>query len=292
MTRPRLLVTRRLTDAVEARVARDYEALTSTSDVVLGADEILKHADGKDGLLITITDRLDAQAIAALPASIRIIATVSVGIDHIDVKAAAARGIMVTNTPDVLTDATAEIAILLMLGAARGANAGMSAIRENTWGVWSANGMLGTEITGTRLGILGMGRIGQAVAKRARAFDMHIHYHNRNRLPPEQEQGATWHSSADSLFSVSDVLSLHCASTSETKRMVNSPRLALLPRGAIVVNTARGDIVDDGALIDAVRSGHVSAIGLDVFNNEPNLDPRYRTLGSAFLLPHVGSANQ
>ena len=290
MPRPRLLITRRLPEAVEARARRDYDAETNPSDEVLGAQEIARRASAKDGLLLTITDRFNAQAIGALPASIRIIATVSVGYDHIDVAAAHARNILVTNTPDVLTNATAEIALLLMLGAARGANMGMAAIRDATWGVWSATGMLGTEISGKRLGILGMGRIGQAVAKRARAFDMQIHYHSRKRLPPEQELGATWHETPDSLFSMSDVLSVHCASTADTRFMVNASLLALLPKGAIVVNTARGDIVDDDALIAAVRSGHVGAIGLDVYTNEPNLDPRYRTLANAFLLPHLGSA--
>jgi len=290
MARPRLLVTRKLPDAVEARLARDYDALFNPSDELMPASKIIERASERGGLVVTITDRLSAQTIAALPTSIHIIATMSVGYDHIDVSAAQARNIVVTNTPDVLTNATAEVALLLMLGAARGANAGMATIRDKSWGPWSAVGMLGQEITGKRLGILGMGRIGQAVARRARAFDMKIHYHNRNRLAPEQEMGAIWHATPESLFSASDVLSVHCASTPETKSMVNAARLALLPRGAIFVNTARGDIVDDEALIAATASGHVGAIGLDVYNNEPNLDPRYRTIPNAFLLPHLGSA--
>lgn len=290
MALPRLLVTRKLPPAVEERLSKDYDALLNPSDRLLPADEIISLAGGRDGLVVTITDRLDAALIAPLPSSIRIIATVSVGYDHIDVAAARQRNIIVTNTPDVLTNATAEIAILLMLGAARGANNGMVAIREKSWGNWSAVGMLGQEITGKRLGILGMGRIGQAVARRARAFDMEIHYHNRKRLPATTEAGAIWHESPDSLFAQSDVVSVHCASTAETKGMVNKALLSQLPKGAIFINTARGDIVDDDALIAAVSSGHLGAIGLDVYNNEPHLDPRYRMIANAFLLPHLGSA--
>ncbi|MEN6544321.1 D-glycerate dehydrogenase [Parvibaculum sp.] len=287
---PRLLVTRKLPADVEARLDRNYDAETNPTDVVLTADELVARAEGKDALLVTPADRLTAGTIARLPASIRVIASFSVGYDHIDVTAAEARGIPVTNTPDVLTDATADIALLLILGAARGAAAGMAAIRENTWKNWAPTGMLSTDIRGKRLGILGMGRIGQAVAHRARAFGMVIHYHNRKRLDAATELGAHFHATADELFAASDVLSIHCASTPETRRLVNARTLALLPQGAIVVNTARGDIVDDEALIVAIKSGKLRAIGLDVYANEPNIDPRYRTLENAFLLPHLGSA--
>lgn len=290
MSRPCLLVTRKLPNAVEARLARDYDAETNPIDTILKPDDLVARAKGKDGLLVTPADRLDADLIGRLPSSIRIMASFSVGYDHIDVKAAEARGIAVTNTPDVLTDATADIALLLILGAARGAAAGMAAIRENTWRNWAPTGMLSMDIAGKRLGILGMGRIGQAVAKRARAFGMTIHYHNRKRLDADAEQGAVFHATAEDLFAASDVLSIHCASTPETRRLVNAKTIALLPKGAIVVNTARGDIVDDEALISALQAGHLRAIGLDVYTNEPNIDPRYRTLENAFLLPHLGSA--
>ena len=287
---PRLLVTRKLPPDVEARLAASYDAETNPDDVPLKADELAARAEGKDALLVTPADRLDANLIARLPASIRVIASFSVGYDHIDVAAAAARGIPVTNTPDVLTDATADIAMLLILGAARGAAAGMAAIRESTWKNWAPTGMLSTDIRGKRLGIVGMGRIGQAVAHRARAFGMTIHYHNRKRLDAGSEQGAVFHETAEELFAVSDILSIHCASTPETRHLVNARTIALLPAGAILVNTARGDIVDDEALIAAMQSGRLRAIGLDVYANEPNIDPRYRTLENAFLLPHLGSA--
>ncbi|MDP2123535.1 MAG: D-glycerate dehydrogenase [Parvibaculum sp.] len=290
MSRPRILLTRKLPTEVEARAIRDYEADLNTDDRLYARDDLLARAADKDGLLVTVTDRIDAKLIAALPAEIRVIATFSVGYDHIDVAAAASRDIAVTNTPDVLTDATAEIAMLLMLGAARGAASGAATIREGRWKNWAPTGMLGREISGKRLGILGLGRIGQAVARRARAFNMTIHYHNRKRLEPDAEKGAVFHADVASLFGASDILSIHCASTPETRRIVNAETLALLPPGAIVVNTARGDIVDDDALIAALASGRVGAAGLDVFNNEPNLHPGYLGLPNAFLLPHLGSA--
>lgn len=290
MTRPRIFITRKLPADVEARATRTYDAMLSTDNHLPNRDDILAGAHGREGLLVTVTDRIDGGLIAALPESIRIISTFSVGYDHIDVAAAAARGIAVTNTPDVLTDATAEIALLLMLGAARGATSGISTLREGRWTSWAPTGMLGTELSGKRLGILGLGRIGRATADRARAFGMEIHYHSRRRLSPDLEGGAVYHTEIASLFGTSDVLSIHCASTPETRRIVNRETLDLLPRGAILVNTARGDIVDDDALIEALSSGHIAAAGLDVYNNEPQLHPGYLALSNAFLLPHLGSA--
>ena len=290
MTRPSLYVTRKLPPDVEARLTRDYEVTCNTDDRLPSREAIVEGAHGKDGLLVTVTDRIDGDLIRTLPDSVKIIATFSVGYDHIDVSAAKARGIAVTNTPDVLTDATAEIALLLMLGAARNATAAIATLRSGGWKNWAPTGMLGVELTGRRLGILGLGRIGRATALRARSFGMEIHYHNRHRLGPEDEAGAVFHSTAESLFHVSDVLSLHCASTPETRRIVNRDTIALLPENAIVVNTARGDIVDDDALIEALASRRLAAAGLDVFTNEPNLDQRYLELPNAFLLPHLGSA--
>jgi glyoxylate reductase len=290
MSRPRILVTRKLPADVEARALSHFAATLNPDDRASAREDILANTQGKDGLLVTVTDRIDAALIAALPASIRIISTFSVGYDHIDVAAAQARGIAVTNTPDVLTDATAEIALLLILGAARNAASGMATLREGRWKNWAPTGMLGTELSGKRLGILGLGRIGRATASRARAFGMEIHYHNRHRLAPELEAGAHYHTDIASLFSASDVLSIHCASTPETRGLINRETIALLPHGAIVVNTARGDIVDDEALIEALASGRIGAAGLDVYNNEPNLHPGYLNLPNAFLLPHLGSA--
>jgi glyoxylate reductase len=290
MTRPRILVTRKLPSDVEARASAHFDASLNEDDTLPTRETIVADAKGKDGLLVTVTDRIDAELIAALPASVKIISTFSVGYDHIDVAAATARGIAVTNTPDVLTDATAEITLLLMLGAARNATSSIATLREGRWKNWAPTGMLGTELSGKRLGILGLGRIGRATASRARAFGMEIHYHSRQRLSPELEEGSRYHADTASLFGVSDVLSIHCASTPQTRGLINRETIAHLPEGAIIVNTARGDIVDDDALIEALASGRLGAAGLDVFNNEPNFHPGYLNLSNAFLLPHLGSA--
>ncbi len=289
-TKPKLLVTRRLPDAVTTRVLAHYDAILNPEDSLLAPEEILRRAADRDALLVTPTDKLNADLVAALPTSIRMIATFSVGYEHIDIKACAARKIPVSNTPDVLTDATAEIALLLLLGAARRAYEGERAVREASWKSWSTVYMLGTQVTGKRLGIFGMGRIGQAIAKRARAFDMQIHYANRRRLPPELESGAIYHASADEMLPQCDFLSINAPGGPETRHWLNAERIARLPDGAIVVNTARGGLVEDSALIAALRSGKLFAAGLDVFEHEPNLNPAYRELANVFLLPHLGSA--
>jgi lactate dehydrogenase-like 2-hydroxyacid dehydrogenase len=225
-----------------------------------------------------------------LPDRVRVLATFSVGTDHIDLAAAKARGLIVTNTPDVLTDATADIALLLILGAARRASEGERLIRADAWTGWTPTQLMGTHIGGKRLGLIGMGRIGQAVARRARAFGMTIHYSNRKRLPPELEEGAVYHADPDALLAVSDVLSLHFPATAETRHWLNAERIARLPPGAILINTARGTVVDDRAVVAALRDGRLAAAGLDVFENEPNLFAEYRDLPNSFLLPHLGSA--
>ena len=286
----KLRVFRKLPSPVEERICRDYSAILNRDDVIFEPQELTAQAQGCEGLLVTATERFDAEVIAELPDTVKIMATYSVGYDHIDVAAAQARGITVTNTPDVLTDATADIALLLLLGAARGAHWGEAIVRGGTWGAWAPTHPLGIHVTGKRLGVLGMGRIGRGVARRARAFGMEIHYHNRSQLHREQACGAQFHSTPESLFEVSDFLSINCASTAETRGLLNAEAIARLPEGAIVVNTARGDIVDDDALIAALKSGRIAAAGLDVFRNEPNLDPRYRELNNTFLLPHLGSA--
>jgi lactate dehydrogenase-like 2-hydroxyacid dehydrogenase len=289
--KPVLALARTLPEAVEARAARDYAARPAPVDTPpLGGDALVAHAAGADGLLVAPGNAVTAAVIDALPDSVRIIATFSVGFDHIDVEAARARGLIVTNTPDVLTDATADIALLCLLGAARRAGEGEALMRAGTWTGWTPTQMMGTHVTGKRLGIVGMGRIGRAVARRARAFDMTIHYHGRRRLPPDLEQGAIFHETVEDLLPHCDVLSLHCPATPETIGLMNAERLTLLPRGAILVNTARGGIVDDAALIDALRRGHLAAAGLDVYDGEPNAHPDYRALPNTFLLPHLGSA--
>ncbi len=289
-SKPAVFVTRRLPDAVTERLTRGYRATLNQDDRVMSPDEIAAGAAGAEALIVTPSDKITAALIGRLPTSIKAVATFSVGYEHVDLNAAKARGLVVTNTPDVLTDATADITLLLMLGAARRAHEGEAIVRDGSWKSWATTFMLGTHVTGKRLGILGMGRIGQAVAKRARGFDMTIHYSNRSRLAPEKELGAVFHANPDDLLPHADFFSINCPASPETHHFLNAARIARLPDGAIVVNTARGTIVDDAALIAALKSGKLAAAGLDVYENEPNLNPGYRPLENTFLLPHLGSA--
>ena len=289
-SKPIVLVTRGMPDAVAARLKRDYDARLNEEDTLYGKDELVRRAAGCQAILCTPTEKMDADTIAALPDEIRILSTFSVGFEHIDLEAAGKKGVIVTNTPDVLTNATADIAMLLILAAARRAYEGERLVREDKWVGWKPDFMLGTDVTGKRLGILGMGRIGEATVRRARGFDMAIHYTKRQRLPAEQEQGAVFHETLEAMLPHCDFLSIHCPATPETHHLINEERLALLPDGAIVVNTARGSIIDDQALIAALKSGKIAAAGLDVFEGEPKIHPDYRDLPNAFLLPHVGSA--
>lgn len=288
--KPIVLVGRKLPEAVEARLARDYDARLNPDDRLYSSEELIAAAEGAAAILPCHTEHLSAEVIERLPASVRAICNYSVGVDHVDLAAAKARGLIVTNTPDVLSDATAEIAILLMLGAARRASEGERLVREATWKDWSPSFMVGRQVTGKRFAVVGMGRVGQVVARRARGFDMEIHYHNRSRLEPAAEAGAVYHETLETLLGVADVLSLNCPSTPETKGLLNAETIARLPAGAIVVNTARGALVDDEDLIAALASGEVAAAGLDVYNGEPEIHPGYRKLPNTFLLPHIGSA--
>ena len=287
---PRILVTQKMMPDAEQRIASLFRATLNPDDKAMSVAEILEKARHHDGILLTSFDKLGPDFIPSLPDSIRIIATHSVGYDHLSILQAKAKGIAVTNTPGVLTDATADIALLLILGAARGASWGDRMVRENRWGETTLVSPLGHDVSGKRLGILGMGRIGQAVARRAEAFGMEIHYHSRKPVASGLAPGARYHARFEDMLVISDFLSINCASTPETRGIVNAAALALLPEGAIVVNTARGDIVDDDALIGALTSGRLAAAGLDVFKGEPKIDPRYRGLDNVFLLPHIGSA--
>ncbi len=291
-SKPTVLVTRKLPDAVEARLAGGYDARLNPDDTLYTSDGLVAAADGADAILPCHTEKFTADVIARLPASVKAIANFSVGVDHVDLQAAKDKGIIVTNTPDVLSDATAEIALLCLLGAARRAGEGEALVRTGGWKDWSPAFMVGTQVTGKRLGIVGMGRVGQVVAKRARCFDMEIHYHNRSRLDPALEAGAAFHPDLDDMLPRCQFLSLNCPNTPETRGLLNADRIAKLPDGAIVINTARGGVVDDDALIAALKSGKLAAAGLDVFNNEPDIHPAYRTLKNTFLLPHIGSATR
>ncbi len=290
--RAAILVTRKLPEAVEARLKRDYRVHLNPEDVLYPARKLLALSRNADAILACHTEHFDAEVIAQLPERVRAIANFSVGVDHVDLEAARARGLIVTNTPDVLADATAEVAILLMLGAARRASEGERLVRSGEWNSWSPAFMVGTQMTGKRLGILGMGRVGQVTARRARGFDMRIHYHNRQRLPAELEAGATFHESVEDLLPHCDFLAVHCPSTPETQDLINAKRLALLPDGAILVNVARGNVVDEHALITALASGRLRAAGLDVYKNEPDILPALRAVTNTFLLPHIGSATR
>jgi len=292
MPKPRLLVTRKLPDPVEERARRDYDALLNRDDAPLDRAEMARRAAGAAAILCTVGDDFSAAGIAALPDTVRMLATFSVGYDHIDVAAARARGIAVANTPDVLTRSTADITVLCLLGAARRASEGERLIREDRWTGWAPTQLMGTEVSGKRLGIVGMGRIGQAVAKRALGFEMEVHYTDAapRALPPDLP--ATFHADADEMLPLCQFLSLHVPLLPETKGWLDAARIARLPAGAIVVNSSRGGVVDDEALIAALRSGHLAAAGLDVFAGEPRIHPAYRALPNTFLLPHLGSATQ
>lgn len=289
--KPRLLVTRHMPDNVTARIRRDYDATLNPTDRIMSPEELVSAAEGMDAMMICGSEKITPALLDALPDSVRIIATYSVGHEHIDLAAARAHGVTVTNTPKVLDAAVAEIAMLCLLGAARRGHEGQTLVREGKWASWTSTMLLGKQVSGARLGILGLGGIGQAVAAAARGFGMQVHYHNRSRLPQDEESGARYHATAAELFAVSDFLSISCPSTDETRGMVNADLIGQMPDGAVIVNTARGDIINDDDLIAALQSGKLFAAGLDVFANEPKLDPRYRTMENVFLMPHLGSAS-
>jgi len=289
-SKPVVFVTRRLPAAVEERLQRDYSPRLNPDDRVYGPDELIEGCAGAVAVLTCATDAWSAGLIERLPAQVRALATFSAGFEHIDLAAASARGITVTNTPDVLTEATADLTLLCLLGAARRAFEGEALVRTGRWTGWTPTQLLGLELAGTVLGIVGLGRIGRAVARRARAFGMPIHYHSRHRLPPDLEEGAYFHHALQDLLAQSRVLSLHCPAAPATERLINRETLALLPQGALLINTARGALLDDEAVLAALDSGQLFAAGLDVYAGEPDLHPGYRTNRRCFLLPHLGSA--
>ena len=278
------------TPLVEAKISERYQVVRNPSGGAMKAEELAGSAQGCDYLFVSATEQVSRLVFEKLAGPLKAVATLSVGFNHVDIAAARDHGVAVFNSPGVLTDACAEIAMLLILNAARRGHEGEAMVRSGQWPGWAPTQLLGIGLTGKRLGILGMGRIGQAVAERARSFGMHIHYHNRKPAGPEHN--AVYHPTPESLLQVSDIFLITAPGTPELAGFLNRQRIALLPPNAIVVNVARGEMIDDDALVEALVDGKIFAAGLDVFNGEPNLDPRYRTLDNVFLTPHLGSATE
>jgi lactate dehydrogenase-like 2-hydroxyacid dehydrogenase len=287
----KIFVTRKLLKENEDKLSELFEVKLNSEDKIYSAQDIIDGSKDCDGILSSVTDPINSDTISKLSSSIKIIANGAVGFGNIDFKAARTKEIVVTNTPDVLTDATADIQILLLLGASRKAYEGRIAAETQSW-KWSWDFLLGKQMSNKRLGILGMGRIGRAVAKRAKAFGMEIHYHNRSKLSAELEDGAIYHKNLKDLFAKSEFLSINCPATPETKNIINKETLSYLEENTVVANAARGDVVDDDAMVEALKNGKVFAYGLDVYNGEPKIHPDYLKLKNIFLLPHLGSATK
>jgi glyoxylate reductase len=290
--RPRVIVTRRLLPDVEARMAQLFDVSLNRDDVPMTRDELAAAMRDCDVLVPTVTDPIDAKLIAQAGERLGLIASFGAGTEHIDLAAARARKIMVTNTPGVFTDDTADLTLALIILVSRKFVNGARILREGRWEGWAPSALLGHSLGGKRLGIVGMGRIGQAVAHRARAFGMEIHYHNRHRLPTSLENmcSARYEADLDKLVAQSDILTLHCPATLDTVALMDQRRFSLMKPGACLVNTSRGQIVDEDALISALTEGRIAGAALDVFANEPKVDPRLLAAPNLIAMPHLGSA--
>ncbi len=290
--RPAIRVTRTLLPAVEQRMGELFDARFNETDQPLTRDELIRAMDNIDVLVPTVTDSIDAELIAAAPPRLKLIASYGAGVNHIDLAAAKAKGIMVTNTPGVFTDDTADLTMALILNVPRRLGEGHRALRNGEWNGWSPTGMLGHRIGGKTLGIIGLGRIGEAVALRARAFGLNIIYNKRSRLPAsvEDELGIMFEPDLDRLVSRSDIISLHCPLTSETDKIINARRIAMMKPDAYIINSSRGELIDEDALIDALHEGRIAGAGLDVYTHEPAVDSRFFGIPNVVLLPHLGSA--
>lgn len=290
--RPSVCVTRTLLPAVEKRMAELFDARFNTDDAPLTRDALVAAMADCDVLVPTVTDSIDASIIAAAPPRLKLIASYGAGVNHIDLAAAKAKGIMVTNTPGVFTDDTADLTMALILNVPRRLGEGHRAMRNGEWSGWSPTGMLGHRIGGKTLGIIGLGRIGEAVAMRAKAFGMNIIYNKRSRLPAsvEDELGVTFEPDIDRLVARSDIITLHCPLTTDTNKIINADRIAHMKPNAYVINSSRGELIDEDALIEALQSGRIAGAGLDVYTHEPAVDSRFLSIANAVLLPHLGSA--
>lgn len=292
LARPRVVVTRRLPDAIEARMRELFDVVPLAEERPLPPERLAALIADADVLVPTIVDRVDAALIAAAGPRLKLIANYGNGVDHIDLGAARARDILVTNTPGVLTDDAADMAMALILAVPRRLSEGERLVRSGEWTGWGPTAMLGRRVSGKKLGIVGMGRIGQAIALRARGFGIAIHYHNRRRLPHVVEKAvdATYHAELDDMLTEIDMLSINCPHNAATHHLIDARRLALLGRQGYLINIARGEIVDEPALIDALEQGIIAGAGLDVFAHEPAVDPRLIGLPNVVLLPHMASA--
>jgi glyoxylate reductase len=290
--KPVIVVTRKLPDAIETRMMELFQAQLNLDDHAMTRGELIAAVGKAEVLVPTVTDRIDKDVIAASGKQLKLIASFGTGVDHIDLAAAQAREIVVTNTPGVLTDDTADMTMALILAVARRINAGEKLARSGEWRGWSPTSMLGARLTGKRLGIVGMGRIGQAVARRARAFGLSIHYHNRKRVYPDVEAAleATYWESLDQMLARMDVIAVTCPHTPATYHLLSSRRIKLIKPGALLVNTSRGEVIDEGALAQALASGTLAGAGLDVSEHEPAIHRKLLELDNVVLLPHMGSA--
>ncbi len=292
VSRPRVIVTRKLPDAVEQRMVELFD--TGLNPVEEGMDRaaLIAAVQDCDVLVPSVTDTIDAELIAAAGERLKLIANFGAGVNHIDLRAARARGIVVTNTPGVLTEDTADMTMALILAVPRRLAEGEKLVRSGQWKGWSPGGMLGHRIGGKALGIVGMGRIGQAVAGRARAFGLSVHYHNRHRLPEqvEAELGATFHADLDTMLGQIDILTIHTPLNDTSRDLIDARRIGLLGRHVYLINASRGGIVDEAALVDALEGGRLAGAGLDVWRFEPQIDPRLLALPNVVMTPHMGSA--
>lgn len=295
MARPVVVVTRRLPTDVEVELLRDFDARLNPLDQPLGPGGLKQALGEADALLCTVTDKFDADVLSVEPLRVKLLANFGVGFNHIDTSAAKARGIAVSNTPDVLTDATADLAITLLLMTLRRAGEGERELRAGKWTGWRPTHLLGTSLTGKMLGLVGMGRIARAVARRAHhGLGMRVVFHDP--FPPTPQEaaalGATAMASLDEVLARSDVVSLHCPAMPETRHLMNAERLGMMRQGSFLINTARGDVVDEAALVQALKSGHLAGAGLDVFEKEPAVSPELLSMENVTLLPHLGSATR
>ena len=288
----RVVVTRRLPEAVETRMSELFDVVLREDDTRMSREDLAAAMRGADVLVPTVTDHIDANMLAQAGERLKLIANYGAGVDHIDVHSARQRGILVTNPPGVVTEDTADMVMALILGVTRRIPEGMAEMQAGRWGGWAPTAHLGGRVGGRRLGILGMGRIGQAVARRANAFGMQVHYHNRRRLRPETEQElqATYWESLDQMLARMDIISVNAPHTPSTFHLLNARRLKLLKPTAVVVNTSRGEVIDENALTRMLRAGEIAGAGLDVFEHGHEINPRLRELPNVVLLPHMGSA--